>query len=141
MRSFTAADLEALAWGRRVEAEVFRAIMADPEAVGDLARLRQVIELINPPAPEVPAPENLPHMDVSLDELAAYGEGEQLSPDRHGAVERLLRDHFPEGLRDPASSDTYADFRASEETQLHYRKGPAPEPPGPPPQGGGHHGS
>jgi hypothetical protein len=139
MRSFTAADLEALACGRRVEAEVLLAIMADPEAVGELARLRQARELLEPPEPSTPA--GVPEMDVSWDELAAYGEGEHISPERHGAVERFLRTHFPGALRDPASSDTYMDFRSSEETELHYRKPAAPEPPGQPPPGGEAHGS
>jgi hypothetical protein len=136
MRSFTAADLEALARGRRVEAEVFQAIMADPEAVGELARLRQAWELLELPEPEASAPASTPDMDVSWDELAAYGEGEQLAPERHGAVERFLRGHFPEALRDPASADTYVDFRSNEETEIHFRKGTAPEPPGQPPRGG-----
>jgi hypothetical protein len=141
MRSYTAADLEALARGQRVEAEVFQAIMADPEAVGELARLQQAWELVDRPLLEAPAPGAVPIMDVSWDELAAYGEGEQLAPERHGAVERFLRTHFPEALRDPASAETYMEFRSSEETEIQFRKGTSPEPPGPPPCGGEPHGS
>ena len=141
MRSFTAADLEALARGQRVEAEVFQAILADPEAVGELARLRQARELLEPPEPQPPAPASAPVMDVTWDELAAYGEGEKLSPERHGAVERFLRAHFPEGLRDPASADTFMEYSSPEDTEIHVRKAEAPEPPRQQPRGGEAHGS
>jgi hypothetical protein len=137
MRSFTAADLDALARGRRIEAKVFQAIMADPEAVGELARLLQARELPEPPTAETPA--SVPVMDISWDDLATYGEGEQLSPERHGAVERFLRAHFPEALRDPASADTCMEFRSGEETEIQFRKAGAPEPPGQQPRGGEPH--
>lgn len=141
MRSYTAADLEALASGRHVDAEVFQAIMTDHEAMGELVRLLQARELLEPPEPETPMPATIPLMDVSWDELAAYGEGAQLSDERHGAVESFLCAHFPEALRDPASADTRMEFRSSEETELQFRKTEAPEPPGQPPRGSEPHGS
>ncbi len=51
MKSFTAADLEKLARGQRVPADVFKAALADPQAVRDLARLLQVRDLLAPSGP------------------------------------------------------------------------------------------
>jgi hypothetical protein len=106
MQSFTAADLDMLAQGRPVSSDLFRAIFADTEAVGELARLLQARDLLEPPGPEAPRPATIPDMDVSWDELAAYGERKSLPSERHVAVERFLGTHFPEALRDPADSDT-----------------------------------
>jgi hypothetical protein len=106
MQSFTAADLDRLAEGRPVGSELFRAIFADAEAVGELARLLQARDLLEPPGPEALPPDTIADMNVSWDELAAYGECKPLPPERHAAVERFLGTHFPEALRDPADSDT-----------------------------------
>jgi hypothetical protein len=135
VRSFTAADLETLARGRRVEPDVFQAIMADAEAVGELARLRQVQELLDPET-EAPRAAEVPVMDVSWDELAAYGEGKQLAPARCQAVERFLGAHFPAALRDAAGSDTCVNLRSDEDTELPVPKGKAPEPRRPERHGG-----
>jgi hypothetical protein len=117
MKSFTAADLDLLAQGRPVGSELFRAIFADAEAVKELARLLQARDLLDPPGPEPWRPATIPDMNVSWDELAAYGERAPLPSERHAAVERLLRNHFPEALRDPADSDT-SDCIADQDTEL-----------------------
>jgi hypothetical protein len=117
MKNFTAADLDMLAEGRPLDAELFRAIFADASAVGDLARLLLARELLEAPGPEPQRATTIPDMDVSWDELAAYGERQPLPPERHAAVERFLGTHFPEALRDPADSDT-AECRADQDTEI-----------------------
>src|SRR5262249_60495206 len=82
MKSYTAADLHALARGRPIDSEVFQAIFADAEAVADLARLLQARDLLEAAEPEaVVAPAD---MDVTLDELTRYAERRPPHP-RRGA--------------------------------------------------------
>jgi hypothetical protein len=113
MKNFTLADLEALARGRSVGSDAFRAIFADPDAVTDLAQLLQVRELVGGPAAEIdPGP--LVRMDVTFDELARHGEGRLHDPERVRAVERFLAEHFPESLAQPrdAGGETVVDYHA-----------------------------
>lgn len=116
MQSFTAADLEKLAQGQRVPGDVFRAVFADPEAVTDLARRLQVRDLLASAGSEVRGLSGLGDMDVSWDELARYGEGRPLQPDRRTAVERFLGKHFPQALVEPSGTDTQLDFRTNQDT-------------------------
>jgi hypothetical protein len=121
MKNFTAADLEALAHGQRVGSEVFRAVFADPHAVGDLARLMQVRELLEAPDPGLGEPVNLPDMDVTFDELARHAERRLDNPKREAAVERFLMQHFPEAVTETASQDTHIEFPSSQETSFPSR--------------------
>jgi hypothetical protein len=98
VKSFHPADLHCLARGQRVPGKVFCAVFTDPDALGELTRLLQVRQLLDGagqkhgPTPAVPA------MDVSFEELARYGEQRLADPGRREAVERFLREHFPEAL-------------------------------------------
>jgi acyl-CoA synthetase (NDP forming) len=121
MKSFTAADLEALAHGQRVGSEVFRAVFANPEAVSDLARLLQVRELLEAPDPGAGEPVNLPDMDVTFDELARHAERRLDDPKREAVVERFLMRHFPEAVTESASNDTHIEFRGSQDTAFGTR--------------------
>ena len=116
MKSFTAADLEKLARGRRVPGEVFKALFANPEAVADLARLLQVRELLAGGGAEPRAPGGVPDMEVSFEELARYGEGRPLDPARRAAVEHFLGKHFPEALVEPAGADTQFEYPDKQDT-------------------------
>ena len=116
MKSFTAADLEKLARGRRVPGDVFKALFANPEAVADLARLLQVRELLAGGGAEPRAPGAVPDMDVSFEELARYGEGRPLDPTRRAAVERFLGKHFPEALMEPSGTDTQFGYPGKQDT-------------------------
>ena len=135
MKSYTAADLHALARGRPIDSEVFRAIFADAGAVADLARLLQARELLEPAEPEAVVPPA--DMDVTLDELTRYAERRLHDPARVAVVERFLGKHFPEALHDPAApvgEDTHVEMRAGEDTVVHSRpkigEPPRREPPG-----------
>lgn len=116
MSSFTAADLQRLAHGQRVPGDVFRAVFADPDAVDELARLLQVRQLLDTRQAEVRELAAVPDMDVTFDELAGYGEGRPLDPERRAAVERFLGKHFPEALVPPGSADTRRDL-ADQDTE------------------------
>jgi hypothetical protein len=121
MKHFTAADLEALAQGRRVGSEVFRAVFADPNAVNELARMLQVRELLEAPDPDLPEPVNLPDMDVTFDELTCHAERRLDDPKRGAAVERFLMHHFPEAVTGAASDDTHIEFRGHQDTAFGTR--------------------
>jgi hypothetical protein len=135
MKSFTTADLDKLARGQRVPGDVFRAVFADAEAVGDLARLVQVRELL---ATAEPAGIGslagasglcaLPDMDVTWDELSRYGEGRPLDLERRTAVERFLGKHFPEALVEPSGTDTQVDFLTNQDTAFLPPKDQGKEP-------------
>jgi hypothetical protein len=116
MKHFTAADLEALANGRRVGSDVFRAVLADPEAVNDLARLLQVRELLEAPDPGLGEPVNLPDMDVTFDELTRHAERRLDDRKREAAVDHFLMRHFPEDVTGAASDDTHIEFLGNQET-------------------------
>ena len=117
MKSYTAADLEALAQGRSVSRQVFRAILCDPEAMNELNRMAQVAELRhfkdNNSEPR-PDPEPPPVMDVTFDELTRYAEGNLPDLERMIAVQNFLAKHFPEDLARirarAASADTHMKF-------------------------------
>jgi hypothetical protein len=126
MKSFTAADLERLARGRRVPGEVFRAVFTDREAVADLARLLQVRDLLAGAGSESRPPAGVPDMDVSFEELARYGEGRPFDPARRAAVERFLGKHFPEALLEPSGTDTHFDVPGSQDTAFLPPKSPPP---------------
>jgi hypothetical protein len=106
MKNFTAADLQRLARGQHLPGEVFRAVFADPGAVEQLARLLQVRQLLDTRQAEVRELAAAPDMDVTLEELAGYGEGRSLPPERRSAVERFLGKHFPEGLVPPGNKES-----------------------------------
>jgi hypothetical protein len=126
MKSFTAADLEKLARGQRLPGEVFKAVLADPEATAHLARLLQVRELLAGTGAEARAPAGVPDMDVSFEELARYGEGRPLDPARRAAVESFLGKHFPEALMEPSGTDTEFDFHGKQDTAFLPPKPPPP---------------
>jgi hypothetical protein len=121
MKHFTAADLEALAQGRRVGSDVFRAVFADADAVNKLARLLQVRELLEAPDPGLAEPVNLPDMDVTFDELTRHAERRLDDPKREAAVERFLMHHFPEAVTGAASDDTHIEFRGNQDTAFGTR--------------------
>jgi hypothetical protein len=135
MTNYTATDLQALARGRSVPPEVFRSIFADPAAVADLARLLQVRQLHEVPAPEIPEPPPLPVMDVTFEELARHGERRLHDPQRVAAVEAFLARHFPTPPEVVAGQDTVIETRASEETTIRPPAGPKGDRPKPPPAG------
>jgi hypothetical protein len=128
MKSFTATDLDTLAHGRPIDSDLFLAVFANADAVGELARLLQVHDLLVTPATEPVRPATVAEMDVSWDELAAYGERGPLPPGRRAGVERFLGTHFPEALRDPAETDT-VECRADQDTEFPLRPGAKPVPP------------
>jgi len=137
MKNFTAADLQSLARGRSVSSALFRAILADDEAVEDLTRMLQVEELRDTPGSSSPsktaAPDELeavPEMTVTWDELTRYAEQRLQDRNRVAAVEHFLEKHFPEDLKrlraafagadthfDVQNSDTHLDFRSGAQKQ------------------------
>jgi hypothetical protein len=141
MKNFTAADLQSLARGRSVSSELFRAILADDEAVADLSRMLQVEELRETPATSGPAKtaapdevESIPEMTVTWDELTRYAEQRLHDRNRAAAVEQFLQKHFPEDLKRInaalAGADTHFDVQGSD-THIEYRPSAAKQaPPG-----------
>jgi hypothetical protein len=137
MKNFTAADLQSLARGRSVSSGLFRAILADGEAVQDLTRLLQVEELRDTPGSSGPAKtvaadelEPVPEMTVTWDELTRYAEQRLYDSNRVLAVEHFLEKHFPDDLKrlraafaggethfDVQNSDTHIDFRSAAHKQ------------------------
>jgi hypothetical protein len=133
MKNFTAADLQSLARGRSVSSGLFRAILADDEAVDDLSRMLQVEELRETPGASGPAKtvspdelEPVPEMTVTWEELTRYAEQRLHDLNRVVAVERFLQKHFPEDLKRLnaalAGADTHFDVQGSD-TQIEFRPG------------------
>jgi hypothetical protein len=141
MKNFTAADLQSLARGRSVSSALFRAILADDEAVEDVTRMLQVEELRETPGSSGPSKtvtpdelEAVPEMTVTWDELTRYAEQRLHDLNRVAAVERFLQKHFPEDLKRLsaafAGADTHFDVQGSD-TQIDFRsKAQKQAPPG-----------
>lgn len=96
MHSYTNTDLEQLAAGKRVSAAAFRAILTDPEALAELAKLVQLRELfdLSMPAADIDSAE-APVMELSFTELAGALEGTLSDPARNAAAQALLQAELP----------------------------------------------
>jgi hypothetical protein len=122
MHTNTATDLERLARGELPPLEVFQAILDDPDAVRELDRLRMIHELFEPPSEDDPAAmDEVPEMDVTFRELADFVGRKQMSETRRQAVERFLRQHFPEALPNPGTVETMVEFHAGGDTSIELK--------------------
>jgi hypothetical protein len=121
-------DVDPLAHGRAVSKEAFLALLADPAAQEDLARIAQAHDLLQPPGSDEDAPAALP---ISWDDLAAYAEGTLADPHRRHAVERFLGRQAPELLHPAEETPTTVELRGGEtETWVERLPQPKTEPGG-----------
>jgi hypothetical protein len=102
MKTHAATDVEALARGQLLPSAAFQSLFADPEAVAELARLLQVADLLGPMHEEHLSARTAAEADVSFEELAHFGEGRALDPQRRQALHDFLDRH---GLLHPPSAD------------------------------------
>jgi hypothetical protein len=116
--------LETLARGGHVPGEVFNAILKDPAALRELARLTEVHRLIHPGDDFTPT--EIPDTDVTAEEVVAVLDNQPLAPERHEATMAFLREHCPELLAVP-SADTDIVLQTDTATSLDF-SGPADDP-------------
>ncbi len=98
MKPQTANDVEALARGRAVGSDAFRAVFADAEALSRLARSLEVADLVRPLDDELSPAGPPAELEFSFEELSRFGEDKLRDPKRREAIARFLEAH---GLLQP----------------------------------------
>jgi len=105
----TTNDLERLVRGESISKESFLAILGDPAAMRELARLKLVRDLFRPSSDEPDDATSVAELPFTLEDLTMFYEHRLEDSKRRDAVRSYLTEHFPDMLPESLSGFRSAD--------------------------------